>query len=250
MKVKGYVKIGGHDVIKNQIQPDFVNTIIQYMVLGGELGNYKYTIQLMSNKNVIGAYSGSLQYRQVGSTLQLQFTFIIPNAPTSVTCLQLYLLNSMANFLVSVVKLSKPLPSGVISICWFLCFQISPADYFTPYIIFSFFGPPSSDVPFIGTPLPNVQTAINEIKTVGYLTTIPTYYFVYSGNRVKLKPQTTSNSFLVTYKLLSNSSQQLTNVGIVATASNGDVILIPQVPTITLKAGQVLFATYSVLWET
>ncbi|CAJ31664.1 hypothetical protein AFV7_gp44 [Betalipothrixvirus pezzuloense] len=249
MKVKGYVKIGDH-IVKNQIQPSFVYSVIQYMLTGGQVSNYKYVIQLMSNNNVIGAYSGSLQYKQVGSTLQLKFTFIIPNATSAITCLQLYLLNSLGNFLVSIVQLSKPLPSGTISICWFLCFQISPADYFTPYIIFSLFAPPSSSIPFVGTPLPNVQTAINEITTVGYLTSPPTYYFTYSGNQVQLTPQTTANSFLLTYKILSNSSQQLTNVGIIATASSGNVTLVPQVPTVTLQAGQVLFATYSVLWET
>lgn len=254
MKVKGVVKIidenGDNIVINNQVQPQFVSSVIQYMQTGGQVSNYKYVIQLLNNGNVVGSYAGSLQYKQVASALQLLFTFIIPNTPSAVTELQLYLLNSLGNFIVSVATTSKPLPAGTISIVWTLSFSISPSDYFTPYIIFSLFSPPNDTIPFLNTPLPNVQTAINEFSTVGYLTSPPTYYFVYSGNQITLTPQTTSNSFTLSYSILSNSSQQLNNVGIIATASSGNVLLVSQIPVVTLQTGQELNAVYSVLWET
>jgi hypothetical protein len=99
------------------------------------------------------------------------------------------------------------LPSGSIQVTWTISFSISPQDYYTPYLIFAFFSPPSNETPFINTPLQNVQYAIGSIQSVGYLTLAPTYYVTYNGQYIQVTPSFTNNSISVYYRFPTTTSQ-------------------------------------------
>jgi hypothetical protein len=235
---------------KNQVQQQVVNAIIQYAQTGGTISNYAYTIQLLSNNTIVGSYPGSLSYKQVSTALQLIFIFIISNAPPSVNTLQLYISSSLGSFLVAQIN-NVVLPSGTLQLTWTISFNISQQDYYTPYLIFTFFSPPSNSTPFINTPLPNVQYAINEIQNVGYLTSPPTYYITYNGQYIQVTASFTDNSISISYQLPSTTSETTyINLNIVATASNGYVNLLASEPQITIQAGQSALIFYNATWVT
>ena len=162
---------------KNQVQQQLIQAIIQYAQIGGTVSNYGYTIQLLSNNVLVASYPGSLSYKQVSTTLQLIFTFVITNAPSSTNTLQLYVSSSLGSFLIAQVS-NVTLSSGSIQVTWTISFNISQQDYYTPYLVFAFFSPPSNETPFINTPLQNVQYAISLIQSVGSVSythlTLPT----------------------------------------------------------------------------
>jgi len=231
---------------KNQVQSQLIQAIIQYAQIGGTVSNYAYTIQLLSNGTLIGSYPGSLSYKQVSTALQLIFTFVIPNAPSSVNILQLYLASSLGTFLVAQVS-NVTLPSGSIQVIWTISFNISIQDYFTPYLIFAFFSP----APFINVPLQNVQYALNAIQNIGYLTSPPTYLVTYNGQYIQITASFTNNSISVYYQFQSTSSQTTyTNLDIVVSASNGYVDLIPPVQQATIQVGQSALIFYNATWVT
>jgi len=235
---------------KNQVQQQLIQAIIQYAQTGGTISNYAYTIQLLSNGTLVGAYPGSLSYKQVSTALQLIFTFIIVNAPSSTNVLQLYLSSSLGTFLVAQTNNVK-LPSGTLQVIWTILFNISTNDYYTPYLIFAFFSPPSNQVPFTNTPLPNVQYAMSAIQTVGYLTSPPTYYVTYNGQYVQVTASFTNNSILISYQFQSTTSQvTYTNLDIVVTAGSGYVNLIPPVQQATIQVGQLALIYYNATWVT
>jgi len=231
---------------KNQVQSQLIQAIIQYAQIGGTVSNYAYTIQLLLNNILVGSYPGSLSYKQVSTALQLIFTFVIPNAPSSVNILQLYLASSLGTFLIAQVN-NVTLPSGSIQVIWTISFNISIQDYFTPYLIFAFFSP----APFINVPLQNVQYALNAIQNIGYLTSPPTYLVTYNGQYIQVTASFTNNSISVYYQFQSTSSQTTyTNLDIVVSASNGYVDLIPPVQQATIQVGQSALIFYNATWVT
>jgi len=231
---------------KNQVQSQLIQAIIQYAQIGGTVSNYAYTIQLLSNNILVGSYPGSLSYKQVSTALQLIFTFVIPNAPSSVNILQLYLASSLGTFLVAQVS-NVTLPSGSIQVIWTISFNISTQDYFTPYLIFAFFSP----APLLNVPLQNVQYALNAIQNIGYLTSPPTYSVTYNGQYIQVTASFTNNSISVYYQFQSTTSQTTyTNLDIVVSASNGYVDLIPPVQQATIQAGQLALIFYNATWVT
>jgi len=235
---------------KNQVQQQLIQAIIQYAQNGGTISNYNYTVQLLSNSTVLGTYQGSLSYQQVSSSLQLIFTFIIPNTPSSTNTLQLYLSSSIGTFLVAQVN-NVNIPSGIIQIVWTISFNISQQDYFTPYLIFAFFSPPSNNTPFNNTPLPNVQSAINAIQKIGYLTSPPTYYVTYNGQYIQINVSFSNNSISLYYQLpITTSSTTYNNLNAVVTASNGYVNLITPIQQITVQVGQLASISYNAVWTT
>jgi len=235
---------------KNQVQQQLIQAIIQYAQIGGTVSNYGYTIQLLSNNILVASYPGSLSYKQVSTTLQLIFTFVITNAPSSTNILQLYVASSLGTFLVAQVSNVK-LPSGSIQVTWTISFSISPQDYYTPYLVFAFFSPPSNETPFINTPLQNVQYAISSIQSVGYLTLAPTYYVIYNGQYIQVTPSFTNNSISVYYQFQSTTSKTTyTNLDIVVTASSGYVNLIAPVQQATIQTGQLALIFYNATWVT
>ena len=235
---------------KNQVQQQLIQAIIQYAQIGGTVSNYGYTIQLLSNNILVASYPGSLSYKQVSTTLQLIFTFVITNAPSSTNILQLYVASSLGTFLVAQVSNVK-LPSGSIQVTWTISFSISPQDYYTPYLVFAFFSPPSNETPFINTPLQNVQYAISSIQSVGYLTLAPTYYVTYNGQYIQVTPSFTNNSISVYYQFQSTTSKTTyTNLDIVVTASSGYVNLIAPVQQATIQTGQLALIFYNATWVT
>ena len=235
---------------KNQVQQQLIQAIIQYAQIGGTVSNYGYTIQLLSNNILVASYPGSLSYKQVSTTLQLIFTFVITNAPSSTNILQLYVASSLGTFLVAQVS-NVTLPSGSIQVTWTISFSISPQDYYTPYLIFAFFSPPSNETPFINTPLQNVQYAIGSIQSVGYLTLAPTYYVTYNGQYIQVTPSFTNNSISVYYQFPITASRTIyTNLDIVVTASSGYVNLIAPVQQATIQTGQLALIFYNATWVT
>jgi|GEM_PF-5425021 len=235
---------------KNQVQQQLIQAIIQYAQTGGTISNYAYIIQLLSNNTIIASYPGSLSYKQVSTALQLIFIFVISNAPPSVNTLQLYISSSLGSFLVAQVN-NVVLPSGTLQLTWTISFYISQQDYYTPYLIFAFFSPPSNSTPFTNTPLPNVQYAINEIQNVGYLTSPPTYYITYNGQYIQVSVSFTNNSILISYQLPSTTSgTTYINLNIVATATNGYINLLAPEPPITIQAGQSASISYNATWIT
>jgi hypothetical protein len=250
VKITGEVEIidkkGRIYKYKNQVQSQLIQAIIQYAQIGGTVSNYAYTVQLLSNNILIGSYPGSLSYKQVSTALQLIFTFVIPNAPSSVNILQLYLASSLGTFLVAQVN-NVTLPSGSIQVIWTISFNISIQDYFTPYLIFAFFSP----APLINVPLQNVQYALNAIQNIGYLTSPPTYYVTYNGQYIQVTASFTNNSISVYYQFQSTASQTTyTNLDIVVSASNGYVDLIPPVQQSTIQVGQLALIFYNATWVT
>jgi len=235
---------------KNQVQQQLIQAIIQYAQVGGTVSNYGYTIQLLSNNILVASYPGSLSYKQVSTTLQLIFTFIVTNAPSSTNILQLYVSSSLGSFLVAQVS-NVTLPSGSIQVTWTISFNISQQDYYTPYLVFAFFSPPSNETPFINTPLQNVQYAISLIQSVGYLTLAPTYYVTYNGQYIQVTPSFTNNSISIYYQFQSTTSQTTyTNLDIVVTASSGYVNLIAPVQRAMIQAGQLVLIFYNATWVT
>jgi len=235
---------------KNQVQQQLIQAIIQYAQIGGTVSNYGYTIQLLSNNILVASYPGSLSYKQVSTTLQLIFTFVITNAPSSTNILQLYVASSLGTFLVAQVS-NVTLPSGSIQVTWTISFSISPQDYYTPYLVFAFFSPPSNETPFINTPLQNVQYAISSIQRVGYLTLAPTYYVTYNEQYIQVTPSFTNNSISVYYQFQSTTSKTTyTNLDIVVTASSGYVNLIAPIQQATIQTGQLALIFYNATWVT
>jgi len=235
---------------KNQVQNQLIQAIIQYAQLGGSVSNYGYTIQLLSSNILVGSYPGSLSYKQVSTTLQLIFTFIITNAPSSTNTLQLYLASSLGTFLVAQVS-NITLPSGSIQVIWTISFNISSQDYYTPYLIFAFFSPPSNQTPFTNTPLQNVQFAISSIQNIGYLTSPPTYYVTYNGQYIQVTTSFTNNSISVYYQFQTMTSETTyTNLDIVVTASGGYVNLIAPVQQAIIQTGQLALIFYNATWVT
>jgi len=235
---------------KNQVQQQVIQAIIQYTQTGGKISNYSYAIQLLSNTTIIGAYPGSLSYKQVSTALQLIFTSIVANAPSSTNILQLYLSSSLGVFLVAQANNVK-LPSGTLQITWIISFNISTQDYYTPYLIFAFFSPPSNQTPFTNAPLSNVQYAMNSIQNNGYLTSPPTYYVTYNGQYIQVNASFTNNSISISYQFqITNSQTTYTNLGIVVNASSGYVNLIAPVQQITVQVGQIALMLYNAVWET
>jgi len=254
VKVTGEVEIidekGRIYKYKNQVQSQLIQAIIQYAQVGGTISNYAYTIQLFSNNILVGSYPGSLSYKQVSTALQLIFTFVITNAPSSANILQLYIASSLGNFLIAQVS-NITLPSGTLQIIWTISFNISTNDYYTPYLIFAFFSPPSNQTPFINTPLQNVQYAMTLIQSVGYLTSPPTYYITYNGQYVQVTVSFTNNSISVSYQFQGTTSQMTyTNLGILVTANNGYVNLIAPVQEVTIQVGQSALLFYNATWVT
>jgi len=254
VKVTGEVEIideKGHVYrYKNQVQQQLIQAIIQYAQVGGTISNYAYTIQLLSNGTLVGSYPGSLSYKQVSTALQLIFTFVITNAPSSTNMLQLYLTSSLGTFLVAQIS-NVTLPSGSIQIVWTISFNISPQDYFTPYLIFAFFSPPSNSTPFTNVPLQNVQSAMATIQTAGYLTSPPTYYVTYNGQYIQVTASFTNNSISVYYQFKSVTTKTTyTNLDIVVSASNGYVELLPPVQQAIIQTGQVALIFYNATWIT
>jgi hypothetical protein len=231
---------------KNQVQQQLIQAIIQYAQVGGTVSNYSYTIQLVSNNVLVGAYPGSLSYKQVSTTLQLIFTFVVTNAPSSTNILQLYVASSLGSFLIAQVSNVK-LPSGSIQVTWTISFNISLQDYYTPYLIFAFFSPAQ----FINTPLQNVQYALNTIQSVGYLTSPPTYYVTYNGQYIQVTASFTNNSISISYQLQATTSKTTyTNLDIVVTAGSGYVNLIAPVQQATIQTGQLTLIFYNATWIT
>jgi len=231
---------------KNQVQQQLIQAIIQYAKVGGTVSNYGYTIQLLSNNILVASYPGSLSYKQVSTTLQLIFTFIITSAPSSTNILQLYVASSLGSFLIAQVS-NVTLPSGSIQVTWTISFNISLQDYYTPYLIFAFFSP----APFINTPLQNVEYGLNTIQSVGYLTSPPTYYVTYNGQYIQVTVSFTNNSISVSYQLQSTTSETTyTNLDIVVTASGGYVNLIAPVQQATIQTGQLALIFYNATWVT
>jgi len=235
---------------KNQVQQQLIQAIIQYAQVGGTISNYGYTIQLLSNNILVGSYPGSLSYKQVSNTLQLIFTFIITNAPSSTNTLQLYLASSSGTFLVAQVS-NVTLPSGSIQVTWTISFNISSQDYYTPYLVFAFFSPPSNQTPFTNAPLENVQFAISSIQNIGYLTSPPTYYVTYNGQYIQVTTSFTNNSISVYYQFQTITSETTyTNLDIVVTASGGYVNLIAPVQQAIIQTGQLALIFYNATWVT
>lgn len=235
---------------KNQVQQQLITAIIQYAQVGGTISNYAYTIQLLSNNILVGSYPGSLSYKQVSTKLQLQFIFVISNAPSSTNILQLYLSSSLGTFLVAQAN-NVTLSSGTLQVIWTISFNISPQDYYTPYLIFAFFSPPSNETPFTNAPLQNVQSAINSIQNLGYLTSPPTYYITYNGQYIQVNASFTNNSISVYYQFQSMTSETTyTNLGIVVSASGGYVNLIVQVLQAIIQVGQLALVFYNATWVT
>jgi len=235
---------------KNQVQQQLIQAIIQYAQVGGTISNYTYTIQLLSNNIVVGSYPGSLSYKQVSTALQLKFIFVISNAPSSTNILQLYLSSSLGTFLVAQVS-NITLSSGTLQIIWTISFNISQQDYYTPYLVFAFFSPPSNETPFTNAPLQNVQSAINSIQNLGYLTSPPTYYITYNGQYVQVTASFTNNSISVYYQFQSATSETTyTNLGIVVTASGGYVNLIVPILQAIIQVGQLALIFYKATWVT
>jgi hypothetical protein len=229
---------------KNQVQQQLIQAIIQYAQIGGAISNYEYTIELLSNNVIVGTYPGSLSYKQVSTALQLIFTFVITNAPSSTNTLQLYLSSSLGAFLVAQATNIK-LPSGTLQIIWTISFRISPQDYYTPYLIFAFFSP----APFINVPLQNVQYALNAIQNIGYLTSPPTYYVTYNGQYIQITPSFTDNSILISYQFpISTSGATYTNIDIVVTANGGYVNLLAPIQVVTIQTGQSALIFYNTTW--
>jgi len=253
ISVSGTVTIidenGNKYVYKNQVQPSFIQAILQYAQGGGTPTNYSYFISLLNNNTLLGEYAGSLSYRQVSSSLQAIFTFIIPNTPPNVNTLQLSVASSLASTLVAQVQIVR-LPTGILQIIWTINFDISPSDYFTPYLIFAFISPPSSSIQFIGVPLPNTQMAITEIQNDGYLTTPVNYYVTYNGQYIQLQPKFTNNSIYIYYEFpIINQAVTYSNVALVASATNGYVNLVIPLQQMTIQVGQVATAVYSAVWQ-
>jgi len=235
---------------KNQVNQQLIQAIINYAQTGGNISNYSYTIQLLSNSTLVGSYPGSLSYQQVSTSLQLIFTFIVTNAPSSINTLQLYVSSSLGSFLIAEVD-NITLPSGSLQITWTISFGISPQDYFTPYLIFAFFSPPSNQTPFINTPLQNTQYAINAIQKLGYLSSPPTYYVTYNGQYIQVTPSFYNNSISIYYQLQTTSSQTTyNNLGIVVTASGGYIDLTVPIQQVAIQTGQVTFIFYNTIWNT
>jgi len=231
---------------KNQVQQQLIQAIIQYAQIGGTVSNYSYTIQLLSNNILVGAYPGSLSYKQVSTTLQLIFTFIITNAPSSTNILQLYVASSLGSFLIAQVS-NVTLPSGSIQVTWTISFNMSLQDYYTPYLIFAFFSPAQ----FINTPLQNVQYALNTIQSVGYLTSPPTYYVTYNGQYIQVTASFTNDSISISYQLQSTTSKTTyTNLDIVVTAGSGYVNLVAPVQQAIIQTGQLALIFYNATWVT
>ena len=235
---------------KNQVQQQLIQAIIQYAQIGGTVSNYGYTIQLLSNNILVASYPGSLSYKQVSTTLQLIFTFVITNAPSSTNTLQLYLASSLGTFLVAQAN-NVTLPSGSIQVTWTISFNISSQDYYTPYLIFAFFSPPSNQTPFTNAPLENVQFAISSIQNIGYLTSPPTYYVTYNGQYIQITASFTNNSISVYYQFQTITSKTTyTNLDIVVTASGGYVNLIAPVQQAIIQTGQLALIFYNATWVT
>jgi len=235
---------------KNQVQQQLIQAIIQYAQTGGTISNYSYAIQLLSNGSVIGVYTGSMYYQQISTSLELVFTFIISDVSLPANTIQLYLLSSLGSFLVAQIN-NITLPSGSMQIIWTLSFDISPQDYFTPYLIFAFFSPPSNSTPFNNTPLTNVQSAINAIQNIGYLSSPPTYYITYNGQYIEVNVSFSNNSISIYYQLpVTTSITTYNNLNVVVTASNGYVNLIAPIQQIIVQVGQLASISYNVIWTT
>ena len=255
-RVTGIVKItdanGNVKVYKNQVQSQFIQSIIQYASLGGTISNYAYSIQLLdANGNIVAVYTGSLSYKQVSTSLNAVFSFIITNITQSVSQLQLYLTSSLGTFLIAVVNnVSLPL-NTTLQIEWSIAFSTSINDYFTPYLVFAFLSPPSSTTPFTNAPAPNTQNAINIITNSGYLTSPPVYYVTYSGQTIKVTPSITSNSITIVYNLSNfTSATSLTNISLYATGQSGNVNLVPSVQQLSVQVGQAVTIYYEATWST
>jgi len=254
VRVTGEVEIkdkkGNIYKYKNQIQPTLIPIIMQYARLGGTISNYSYLIKLLSNDTLAGHYTGTLTYKQTPTSLQLIFTFIINDAPLSTNVLQLFLSSSLGDFFIAQAD-NVELPSGSIQIVWTISFNISPQDYFTPYLIFAFFSPPSNQTPFINTPLPNIQYAIDAIQNMGYLVPSPAYYVTYNGQYIQVPVTFTDNSISIRYQFQpATSSVTYINLNIAVTAYKGYVNLMAPIQSITINPGQLAILFYDVTWAT
>jgi hypothetical protein len=143
------------------------------------------------------------------------------------------------------------LPSGSIQVTWTISFNISQEDYYTPYLVFAFFSPPSNQTPFTNAPLQNVQYAISSIQNIGYLTSPPTYYVTYNGQYIQVTTSFTNNSISVYYQFQTITSKTTyTNLDIVVTASGGYVNLIAPVQQAIIQTGQLALIFYNATWVT
>jgi hypothetical protein len=237
---------------KNQVQQSFIQALLQYAQTGGVIINYQYTVQLLdSNGNIVGQYQTSLSYKQVSLNLVASFTAIASNVASGASILQLYVSSSLGNFLVAQVN-NVSLPSNsTIEIVWDISFTLQPNDYFSPYLIFALFSPPSSTVQFTNVPTPNVQYAIKAINNYGYLTYPPSYYVTYNGQSIQVTPTIAQNGIDIVYSITNiTSSTTFTSVTIYVTAQNGNVNLVPQIQQVTAQVGQAISIYYVSTWST
>jgi hypothetical protein len=255
--VSGVVKIkdlsnGKTTTYKNQVQQQFIQALLYYAQTGGAIINYQYTIQLLDgNGDIVGQYPGSLSYKQVSLNLVASFTFIASNIPNGASILQLYVSSSLGNFLIAQVK-NVSLPNdATIEIVWDISFTLQNNDYFSPYLIFALFSPPSNTVQFTNIPAPNVENAIQAINNYGYLTVPPSYYVTYNGQNIQVTPTITQNSIDIVYSITDiTSSTTFTGVTIYVTAENGNINMVPQIQQVTVQVGQSLSIYYVATWST
>jgi len=237
---------------KNQVQQQFIQALLYYAQTGGAILNYQYTIQLLdSNGNIVGQYPGSLSYKQVSLNLVASFTFVASNVANGASILQLYVSSSLGNFLVAQVKDVSLPNNATIEIVWDVSFTLQPNDYFSPYLIFAVFSPPSSTVQFINVPAPNVENAIQAINNDGYLTVPPSYYVTYNGQTIQVTPTIAKSGIEIVYTITDiTSATTFTNVTIYATAENGNINMVPQIQQVTVQVGQALSIYYVSTWST
>ncbi|AZI75866.1 hypothetical protein SBFV3_gp31 [Sulfolobales Beppu filamentous virus 3] len=251
VKVYGVVTI--RDIISGKLLYRYHNTVstsaiqqfINYAQYGGAVSDYSYILSLVQGNTTISQIQGGLQYVPSSTGFIARFSFIVPPVSVSLSSLQLNVISTFPLTPLAYVNNVKIPINTLFQVTWDINFDISPVDYFTPYLVVALLGVPSTQV----TLPANIQSAVQQISNSNYLTAPPSYFATYNGNYVPLSPVFTTNSIQLSYNIVSQQGGVFSNVGIVVTANNGYINVILPLSAVAIQTGQSVSLVYNATWS-
>ena len=218
-------------------------SFIQYAQTGGVVSDYSYLLSVLQNGIIATQVYGGLVYVPSGSGFTARFSFFLSGMPGGTYDLQLSVSSTFPLMPFAYVY-NVSIPSNkTLLVEWDIDVSTLPNDFFSPYLIMALLGATQYTV----LP-PNAQYAFQQISSGNYLMSPPSYYVTYNGNYISVNPQFSRNSIYINYIYIPNSSQTLTNLGIVVTGVNSYVDLVLPLSSASVTIGQYVAFVYSATW--
>ena len=229
----------------NTVSTSAIQQFINYAQYGGTVSNYTYLLSLLQGNTTISEIQGGLEYVPSSTGFIARFSFIVPPVSVSLSSLQLSVVSTFPLTPLAYVNNVKIPVNTLFQVTWDINFDVSPVDYFTPYLVVALLGVPQTQV----TLPANIQSAIQQISNGNYLTAPPSYFATYNGNYVPLSPVFTPNSIQLSYNIVPQQGGVFSNVGIVATANNGYINVILPLSAVAIQTGQSVSLVYNATWS-